>query len=75
MPDLIYAILLFLAGGRATATVISGIVRVSLVRPIVVNLLVCRTSRITLVGFVIGVSAVHGWFSSRLVKGVASLFL
>lgn len=75
MPDLIYAILLFLAGGRATATVISGIVRVSLVRPIVVNLLVCRTSRVALVGFVIGVSAVHGWFSSRLVKGDASLFL
>ena len=75
MPDLIYTILLFLAGGRAAATVISRIVRVSLVRTIVVNLLVCRTSRVTLVGFVIGVSAVHGWFSSRLFKGDASLFL
>ncbi len=75
MPDLVYAILLFLASGRTTATVISLIVRVSLVRPIVVNQLVCRTSRVTLVGFVIGVSAVRGRFSSRLVKGDASLFL
>jgi hypothetical protein len=75
LPGLVYAILLFLTGARITATVISRIVRVSLVRPIVVNLLVCRTSWVTLVGFVIRVSAVHGWFSSRLVKGDASLFL
>ena len=75
MPDLVYATLLVLSAGRATALVISRIVRISLVRPIVVSLLVCRTSRVTLVGFVIGVSTVHWWFSSRLVRGDASLLL